>query len=83
MKMIEPITLFVDEDLYQRIHNITNAMNEKYNSQGKDLESTDNRILEYLIQTGLSHNSTFKFNLQKFEMDVGLREDFDWEEINS
>lgn len=81
--MMKPITLFVDEDFYQRIHNITNAMNEKYISQGKDLESTDERILEFLVQTGLSHNSTFKFNLQKFEIDVGLREHFDWEEINS
>lgn len=83
MKKIEPITIFINEDLCQRIHSITNAMNEKYNIQGKDLVFTDERIFEFLVQAGLCHNSTFKFNLQKFEMDAGLREDFDWEEINS
>lgn len=73
MKQIKINEINISDEMYERVHTLV----ETYNKNHKDSPTTMEKMMYFLVNVGLNHNNTVKFNIQKFELELGLRKDFE------
>lgn len=73
MKQIKINEINVSDEMYERVRTLV----ETYNKNHKDSLTTMEKMMNFLLNIGLNHNNTVKFNIQKFELDLCLRKDFE------
>lgn len=73
MKQVKIDEIVVNDEMYERVQKIAEAFNKRH----ADTPTTVGRMMKFVLNTGLSHNNCVKFKIQKFEMELGLRNEFE------
>lgn len=73
MKRVKINEITVSDEMYTRVERIV----ETYNKTHTDLPTTVEKMMWFIVNAGLDHNNTVKFNIQQFELELGLRNEIE------